>query len=280
MKSLFDKSSLDCSKKITKNYSTSFSLAIKMLSPRIQNDIYAIYGFVRCADEIVDSFNDYEQEQLLTEFEIEFHKAYDRKISLNPVLNAFQEVVHRYDILNLVAPFLKSMRMDLHKKEYLTKSEYEEYIYGSADVVGLMCLMVFVDGDKAKYEELKYSAMKLGSAFQKVNFLRDLQHDFQNLGRVYFPHINLVSLSIEDKNKIINEIESDFNEAFIGIKQLPKDAKFGVYTAYKYYKSLLSKINKTQPQEILNKRIRVDNFNKLFIIGKSYVKYQLNYMVL
>ena len=277
MKSLFDKSSLDCSKQITKNYSTSFSLAIKLLSPKIQDEIYAIYGFVRCADEIVDTFDDYNQEELLSEFEIDFHKAYDRKISLNPVLNAFQDIVHRYDIMDLVIPFLKSMRMDLHKKEYLSKTEYEEYIFGSADVVGLMCLKVFVNGDKNKYDELKQSAMKLGSAFQKVNFLRDLKHDYETLGRVYFPDINLLALSSEDKNKIVQEIEDDFKNALVGIKKLPKEAKFGVYTAYKYYMSLLKRINKTQPEEILNKRIRVDDFSKLYIIGKSYVKYQLNY---
>ena len=277
MKNLFDKSSSDCSKLITKNYSTSFSLAIKLLSPKIQNDIYAIYGFVRCADEIVDTFNDYNQEELLTEFEIDFYKAYDRKISLNPVLNAFQDVVHRYDIMDLVAPFMKSMRMDLNKKEYVTIREYEEYIFGSADVVGLMCLKIFVNGDENKYNQLKDSAMKLGSAFQKVNFLRDLKHDYETLGRIYFPNINLLTLSNDDKNKIIQEIEDDFKIALIGIKNLTKEAKFGVYTAYKYYISLLKKISKTQPEEILNKRIRVDDFSKLYIIGKSYVKYQLNY---
>ncbi|MDN3677437.1 phytoene/squalene synthase family protein [Flavobacterium paronense] len=279
MKKLFDKSSLDCSKIITKNYSTSFSLAIKLLSSKIQDDIYAIYGFVRCADEIVDTFNDFNQEELLTEFEIDFYKAYDRKISVNPLLNAFQDVVHRYDIMDLVVPFLKSMRMDLNKKEYLTISEYEEYIFGSADVVGLMCLKVFVNGDEKKYNELKDSAMKLGSAFQKVNFLRDLKHDYETLGRVYFPEINLLTLSNEDKYKIIKEIEDDFKIALTGIRNLPKEAKFGVYTAYKYYMSLLKRIAKTQPEEILSKRIRVDDVSKLFIVGKSYVKYQLNYML-
>jgi phytoene/squalene synthetase len=276
MKSLFDKSSLDCSKRITKNYSTSFSLAIKMLSPKIQDDIYAIYGFVRCADEIVDSFEGYDQEELLSEFEIEFHKAYDRKISLNPILNAFQEVVHRFDMMDLVIPFLKSMRMDLHKTEYLTKSEYEEYIFGSADVVGLMCLLVFVEGDRDRYNELKNNAMKLGSAFQKVNFLRDLKHDCETLGRVYFPNIDVNNLSHDCKRKLVAEIEADFKDALIGIKMLPKSAKFGVYTAYKYYRSLLKKIAKTEPEEILNKRIRVDDFSKLFIVSKSYVRYQLN----
>ena len=279
MKELFDKSSLDCSKKITKNYSTSFSLAIKMLSPKIQNDIYAIYGFVRLADEIVDSFDQYNQELLLNEFEEEFQKAYQRKISLNPVLNAFQEVVHRFDMMDLVHPFLKSMRMDLVKKEYLTQQEYEEYIFGSADVVGLMCLLVFVDGDRKRFDLLKDSAMKLGSAFQKVNFLRDMKHDFEALGRVYFPHINLLELNNEDKLAIVNEIEEDFKDALVGIKMLPKGAKFGVYTAYRYYKSLLDKINDTKSEEIMSKRIRVDDFRKLFIIGQSYVKYQLNYML-
>ena len=276
MKELFDKSSLDCSKKITQNYSTSFSLAIKMLSPKIQDEIYAIYGFVRCADEIVDTFEGYNQEELLDEFEVDFQKAYTRKISLNPVLNAFQDVVHRYDMMDLVLPFLKSMRMDLYKTDYQTKEEYEEYIYGSADVVGLMCLLVFVEGDRKRYNELKYSAMKLGSAFQKVNFLRDLKHDCEALGRVYFPDVDVNNLSHDCKRKLVNEIEADFKEALIGIRMLPKSAKFGVYTAYKYYKSLLNKISKTQPEEILNKRIRVDDVSKLFIVGKSYVRYQLN----
>ena len=279
MKALFDVSSLDCSKRITKNYSTSFSLAIKMLAPKIQNDIYAIYGFVRCADEIVDSFIEYNQEELLTEFELDFQRAYIRKISLNPILNSFQEVVHRYEMMELVVPFLKSMRMDLNKKEYLTQDEYEEYIFGSADVVGLMCLMVFVNGDKKKYNELKNSAMKLGSAFQKVNFLRDLKHDAVALGRIYFPNVDVNNLSKSCIQQLVAEIESDFDEAIEGIKMLPKEAKFGVYTAYRYYKSLLSKISNTQPDEIMNKRIRVGDFSKLFIIGKSYVKYQFNYML-
>ena len=166
--------------------------------------------------------------------------------------------------------------MDLNKKEYLTQKEYEEYIFGSADVVGLMCLKVFVKGDKERYNQLKDSAMKLGSAFQKVNFLRDLKHDYETLGRIYFPNVNLVTLSNEEKNTIIKEIEADFEMALIGIKNLPSEAKFGVYTAYKYYKSLLKKISKTQPEEILNTRIRVDDFTKLFIIGKSYLRYQFN----
>lgn len=277
MKELFDKSSLDCSKKITKNYSTSFSLAIKMLSPKIQNDIYGIYGFVRCADEIVDTFDAYNQKELFDEFEKDYFNALDRRISLNPVLNAFQEIVHRYKMYDLVLPFLHSMKMDLYKKNYLSKEEYEQYIYGSADVVGLMCLMVFVDGDRNKFEHLKSSAMKLGSAFQKVNFLRDLKHDCEALGRVYFPNIDVKNLSEDCKRKLVLEIESDFNDALAGIKQLPATAKFGVYTAYKYYKSLLNKISKTQPEKILSTRIRVDDFSKIFIVGKSYIRYQLKY---
>lgn len=276
MKALFDTTSLECSKKITKIYSTSFSLAIKMLAPEIQDDIYAIYGFVRCADEIVDSFEGYEQELLLDEFEAEYEKALERKISLNPILNSFQRVVHQYQLQELVKPFMHSMRMDLTKKEYVTVAEYEQYIYGSADVVGLMCLKVFVKGDEKKYEELKASAMRLGSAFQKVNFLRDLKHDYESLGRVYFPGIDFQLLSNEDKAKIISEINQDFEEAFKGILKLPIEAKFGVYTAYRYYKSLMKKISKTQPDEFLSKRIRVSNPLKLVILGKSYLRYQFN----
>lgn len=279
MKALFDEASLECSKKITKMYSTSFSLAIKMLAPSIQDDIYAIYGFVRCADEIVDTFEGFEQELLLDEFEQEYQKALERKISLNPVLNAFQKVVHQYELYDLVQPFMHSMRMDLSKKEYTTVEEYEEYIFGSADVVGLMCLKVFVKGNKQQYNELKASAMRLGSAFQKVNFLRDLKHDYENLGRIYFPGINFSSLTDENKQKIIQEIKADFDEAFKGIVKLPTEAKFGVYTAYRYYKSLLHKINKTQPNEFLSKRIRVSNPLKLVILGKSYLRYQFNSIV-
>lgn len=278
MKALFDLSSLDCSKKITKNYSTSFSLAIRMLSPKIQDDIYAIYGFVRCADEIVDSFHGYDQEVLFAEFESDFQKAYQRKISLNPVLNAFQDVVHRFDLMELVLPFLESMRMDLNKKQYTTREEYQAYIFGSADVVGLMCLMVFVGGDRKRYDELKYSAMKLGSAFQKVNFLRDLKHDAEILGRVYFPDLDVKNLSKGCVKRLVAEINADLNDALTGIRMLPKEARFGVYTAYLYYKNLLSKIGNTRPEEILNKRIRVGDISKLFIIGKSYVNYQFRYL--
>lgn len=276
MKSLFDKISYESSVCITKSYSTSFSLAIKMLAPHIQKDIYKIYGFVRVADEIVDTFHDYDQEQLLTDFEIDYHKAVKHGISTNPVLNAMQEVVNKYQMQDLVLPFLKSMRMDLQKTTYHTQSEYEEYIYGSADVVGLMCLMVFVEGDKQKYDELKHYAMKLGSAFQKVNFLRDMNHDFETLGRTYFPNLDFKNLSMEDKSNIIAEIEDDFNEALKGVKLLPTTSRFGVFTAFKYYKNLLIKIKRTHYTELLKKRIRINNFAKLTIIGKSYLRYQLN----
>jgi|AntRauMFilla1563_2_1112583.scaffolds.fasta_scaffold01396_5 phytoene/squalene synthetase len=279
MKALFDDASIACSKKITKMYSTSFSLAIKMLSPKIQDEIYAIYGFVRFADEIVDSFEGYAQAEMLDEFEEEYEKAIERKISINPILNAFQHVVHNYGLHDLVKPFMKSMRMDLTKKEYATIEEYQDYIFGSADVVGLMCLKVFVNGNDAEYDRLKDSAMRLGSAFQKVNFLRDLQHDFETLGRIYFPGVDFTSLTNENKNAIITEINADFEAAFIGIVELPIEAKFGVYTAYRYYKSLMHKISKTQPDEFLSKRIRVSNPLKLLILGKSYIRYQLNIIV-
>ena len=276
MKALFDQASLECSKTITKKYSTSFSLAIKMLAPEIQDDIYAIYGFVRCADEIVDTFEGYEQELLLDEFEVEYQKALERRISLNPVLNAFQHVVHRYGLYDLVPPFMKSMRMDLVKNIYRTDAEYKEYIYGSADVVGLMCLKVFVKGDIEAYENLKESAMALGSAFQKVNFLRDVKADFEELNRSYFPNTNLKELDEISKKRIVDEIEADFKLGYSGIINLPTEAKFGVYTAYKYYYKLLKKLQKTPSLEIKNARIRVPNYQKFGLLARSYVKYKMN----
>lgn len=277
MKALFDTSSMKISELVTNTYSTSFSLACKLLSPKIRSDIYSIYGFVRYADEIVDSFDGYNQEELLDEFEADYYKAYQRKISLNPVLNAFQHVVHKYNIEDhMIQSFLKSMRMDLSKKEYDTYEDYKTYIYGSADVVGLMCLKVFVNGDEDKYRSLKASSMKLGSAFQKVNFLRDLKDDAERLARSYFPNVNLQQLSPQDKHRIISEIESDFNDAYQGILRLPLESRLGVYTAYKYYKQLLKKLKATESEDILNARIRVSDPMKLFILGKSYIRYQLN----
>lgn len=276
MKRIFDKVSYDCSKIVTESYSTSFSLATKMLAPSIRPDIYNIYGFVRFADEIVDTFHDYNKKELFDKFEIELKASIEARISLNPILNSFQHTFHKYDIpYHLVASFMKSMRMDLTKSAYKTDAEYKEYIYGSADVVGLMCLKVFVKGDINKYEELKDSAMSLGSAFQKVNFLRDLKADFEDLNRAYFPNANLEELDETSKSKIVEEIKADFTLGYKGILHLPNEAKFGVYTAYKYYYKLLQKLQKTPSTEIKNARIRVPNYQKFGLLAKSYVNYKL-----
>ena len=277
MKQLFDETSFKCSKIVTRKYSTSFSLAVYMLSPKIREAIYSIYAFVRFADEIVDSFHTHDKEFLLNEFEADYYKAHKNNISLNPILNAFQHTVKKYNITDdLIQSFLKSMKADLNKETYNTVEEYNEYIYGSADVVGLMCLKVFVDGDTEKYDELKFSAMKLGSAFQKVNFLRDLKDDYELLNRSYFPGVNLKELNADEKAEIISDIEADFNEALIGIKKLPLEAKFGVYTAYVYYKRLLKKLSNTPSTEILNTRIRVSNPMKISLLAKSFLVYKLN----
>ncbi|MGB5322574.1 phytoene/squalene synthase family protein [Lutimonas sp.] len=277
MKELFDKLSYQCSHKVTSMYSTSFSLAVKMLSPKIQKDIYAIYGFVRFADEIVDTFHDYDKEVLLDEFENDLYKAIDRGISLNPILNAFQEVVNKHHIeTDLIDHFMKSMRADLYKTEYQSVKEYKDYIYGSADVVGLMCLKVFVQGDQKRYDELKDPAMKLGSAFQKVNFLRDLKDDTEHLQRSYFPHIQGGIIDGVVKDQIIEEIDQDFKDAYAGILQLPIEAKFGVYTAFIYYRKLLRKLTVTKASEIKEKRIRISNPMKMFLLTKSFVNYKLN----
>jgi len=278
MKELFDQVSFDTSKLVTKKYSTSFSLAVKMLSPTIRSAIYNIYGFVRFADEIVDTFHDYKKEELLDDFEKEYYKALENGISLNPILNSFQATVKRYNITDdLVKSFLKSMRADLSKTAYETQEEYNEYIYGSADVVGLMCLKVFVDGDDEKYNELKNAAMRLGSAFQKVNFLRDLKDDFELLNRSYFPNVDLTSLDTESKDLIIQEIEDDFDFAFNhGILKLPVEAKFGVYMAYRYYRRLLKKLNSVPSSEIIETRVRISDPMKINLLARSYVKYKLN----
>ena len=277
MKAIFDNVSYDCSKIVTNSYSTSFSLASKMLSESIRQDIYNIYGFVRFADEIVDTFHEYDKEVLFNDFEKEMYKAIETKISLNPILNAFQKTVHQYNIQpELYEAFMKSMRLDLHKTDYLTDAEYKEYIYGSADVVGLMCLKVFVNGDEKKYNDLKDSAMHLGSAFQKVNFLRDLKADFEELNRTYFPNTDLRQLDEASKLKIIQEIEEDFEKGLKGILKLPVEAKFGVYTAFIYYRKLLNKLKKTPSLEIKNTRIRVPNYQKLGLLAKSYFDYRLN----
>ena len=276
MKTIFDDVSYSCSKIVTSSYSTSFSLATKMLAPSIRLDIYNIYGFVRFADEIVDTFHDYNKRKLFDAFEKDMEQAIEDRISLNPILNSFQHTYHKYDIPHhLVESFMKSMRMDLTKKRYETFDEYRDYIYGSADVVGLMCLCVFVKGNKEKYEELKESAMALGSAFQKVNFLRDLKADYEDLNRTYFPNTDLMELDEVSKKRIVDEIKADFALGYSGIIHLPEQAKFGVYAAYRYYKKLLQKLQSTPPLEIKNTRIRVPNYQKFGLLAQSYVNYKL-----
>ena len=277
MKTLFDSVSYNCSELVTKSYSTSFSLATKMLSKSIRMDIYNIYGFVRFADEIVDSFHDYNKEKLFDGFTADLNNALEHKISLNPILNAFQHTYHKYDLdRSMVDAFMKSMRLDLHKTDYLTDTEYKDYIYGSADVVGLMCLKVFVKGNKEQYDALKDEAMALGSAFQKVNFLRDLKADFEDLNRTYFPNTDLKKLDEASKQFIISDIEADFQKGLSGIKKLPIEAKFGVFMAYRYYNQLLKKLQKTPALQIKETRIRVSNPKKIEIVMRGYVKYQLN----
>lgn len=277
VKFIFDSISRRCSKEITESYSTSFSLATRMLSSEIRQDIYNIYGFVRLADEIVDSFHDYDKMALLDRFEDDLSYSLQEKISTNPVLNAFQETVHRYGIdREFIDAFMQSMRWDLSKKVYQTDEEYKRYIYGSADVVGLMCLRVFVKGDHKLFDELKSSAMALGSAFQKVNFLRDLKNDYEQLERSYFPGVNFRDLDEVSKQKIISEIEADFQKGLSGIFKLPDAAKFGVYTAYKYYLRLLKKLKRVPSVEIKNKRIRVANIQKVDVLARSYVRYRFN----
>ena len=277
VKDFYDIVSYDCSKLVTQRYSTSFSLGTRLLSNSIRVHIYNIYGFVRFADEIVDSFHEFNKVDLLNRFEEDLMHAISNKISLNPILNSFQFTVNEKKIdIELIKSFLKSMRMDLTKNNYKTKKEYDEYIYGSADVVGLMCLKVFVDGDNSKYEKLKPYAMSLGSAFQKVNFLRDLNADFKNLDRTYFPNLNLSNFDEESKVNIINEIEKDFNHALKGIFMLPESSRLGVYTAYKYYRKLLIKLKKTPSVKIQSARIRVPNYQKMGVLAQSFVKFHLN----
>jgi phytoene synthase len=278
MKQLFDQVSFQTSKLVTEKYSTSFSMAVKMLSPSIRSAIYNIYGFVRFADEIVDTFHNYKKEQLLENFEKQYYMAVKNGISLNPILNSFQATVTKYNIPDeLVVAFLNSMKADLFKTTYKTKKEYEEYIYGSADVVGLMCLKVFVNGNDEKYNELKQAAMRLGSAFQKVNFLRDLKDDYELLNRSYFPGVNLSSLDSTSKELIIKEIEDDFDFAYSnGILKLPVEAKFGVYMAYRYYRRLLKKLKNVPSSEIIETRVRISDPMKINLLARSYVKYKLN----
>ncbi|AVF48351.1 MULTISPECIES: phytoene/squalene synthase family protein [Elizabethkingia] len=278
MKKLFDELSYEVSKCTTRKYSTSFSLGILALKPSIRSAIYAIYGYVRLADEIVDSFHDYNKEKLLSRLKKETYNAIEEGISLNPILQAFQQTVHDYRIdRELIDTFLHSMEMDLQKIDFDSKL-YNEYIYGSAEVVGLMCLQVFTEGNKEKFEELKPYAMKLGSAFQKINFLRDLKDDYQILGRTYFPGINMSVFDNSVKFKIEGEIETEFKEALIGIKKLPGSSMFGVYLAYRYYLSLFYKIKKTSSQRIMQNRIRIANSQKLLLACESYIRYKVAYL--
>ena len=276
MKELFDMISRKSSKMTTVLYSTSFSLGIRFFSKRFHDPIYGIYGFVRFADEIVDSFEGFDKQKLLTRFKEDTYDAIAEKISLNPILNNFQYVVNKYKIdLELISLFLRSMEMDLEKVEY-DQQKYEAYILGSAEVVGLMCLRVFCEGDLQKYEDLKPSAMKLGSAFQKINFLRDLKMDFQGLGRSYFPGIDLNRWDEITKSAIERDIEKDFAEGLAGIRKLPSGARFGVYMAYVYFHELLIKIQSVKADKLLNERIRVSNWRKYLLLITAYVRNLMN----
>jgi phytoene synthase len=275
MKELFDRISIASSALVTKTYSTSFSLGIRCLNKKFHNAIYSIYGFVRLADEIVDSFHDFDKVELLKDFKQGTYKAIDQQISLNPILNSFQHVVHDYSIeRELTDCFLRSMEMDLQQTEHCANS-YNAYILGSAEVVGLMCLRVFTENDQVLYEKLKPAAMKLGSAFQKVNFLRDLKNDYEVLGRVYFPQVDLTVFSEKEKKEIELDIEDDFTAALLGIKQLPRSSRFGVYVAYIYYKSLFNKIKSVSSVAIMSERIRIPNSKKIGLLAGSYVKHSL-----
>ena len=276
MKEIFDLVSFDCSKLVTKRYSTSFSMGTSLLGSDIKSHIYNIYGFVRFADEIVDTFHKFNKKDLLDRFENDLFHAIENQISLNPILNSFQHTVNKNNIdIELINSFIESMRLDLHKSLYETETEYKKYVYGSADVVGLMCLKVFVKGDLKKYNDLKTSAMALGSAFQKVNFLRDLKTDSEDLKRNYFPNVDVSNFDEKTKLKIIEEIENDFNNALEGINKLPDDSRLGVYTAYKYYKKLLFKLKRTSSLNIKRIRIRIPNYQKIAVLAKSYLKFHL-----
>lgn len=276
-RALFDETTLECSKLITQRYSTSFTLGIKTLAKKFHLPIYAIYGFVRYADEIVDTFHDQDKKTLLAQFKDDTYTAIDNKISLNPVLHAFQLIVNAYKIdKDLIEAFLKSMEMDLDFKTY-NDSRYHEYIYGSAEVVGLMCLKVFCEGDQKLYESLKSPACKLGSAFQKVNFLRDIKSDYEERGRVYFPGVDFNSFDKSVKQLIEEDIQKDFDEALDGIRRLPSGAKMGVKVAYLYYQKLFDKIKGLDPKVITNQRIRIPNAKKLSLLLGTYVETKLGF---
>lgn len=276
MKQLFDKVSDATSRLTTRAYSTSFSIGILCINKHLRTAIYNIYGYVRFADEIVDTFHDYDKKTLLEEFKVDTYKAIERGISTNPILNSFQRVVNEYNIeRELVDCFLRSMETDLDKSAHSTES-YSEYILGSAEVVGLMCLRVFTEGNDALYQQLKPSAMKLGAAFQKVNFLRDIKADYEALGRTYFPGVDLTQFSMQDKKRIEQEIAQDFDDALIGIKQLPESSRLGVYVACVYYMRLFAKIKALPSHSIMQERIRIPNYSKLGLLFTSYFKHSLH----
>jgi len=278
MKEKFDSLSAECSKLATRRYSTSFSLGINFLDKELHAPIYAIYGFVRLADEIVDSFHDYDKRYLLEQFKKDCFQAIDQRISLNMILNAFQETVNRYNLDHqLIHQFLHSMEMDLNNQEY-NQQKYEEYILGSAEVVGLMCLHVFTGGDRVRYEELKPRAMRLGAAFQKINFLRDIGADFLQLNRSYFPGIDLAHFTEEDKKKIEEDIEKDFDEALKGIRELPKSSQRGVFLAYRYYRMLFTKIQLAQARTVFSERFRISNARKLLLLFDTLLRHRLNWI--
>ncbi len=275
MMQLFRDVSYECSKYTTHKYSTSFGSAIRLLHKDLQTPVYNIYGFVRFADEIVDTFHEYNKEQLLNEFKNETYKAIERKISLNPILNSFQLTVNQYEIdLKLIDAFFKSMESDLQKNTYDADC-YKDYVYGSAEVVGLMCLNIFCEKDHLKYEKLMPYAQSLGAAFQKVNFLRDVKSDYQQLERTYFPEVDFRNFTANCKKNIEVEIMADFAQAYEGIIQLPLKARFGVYVAYKYYLTLFKKIKRTEADKILERRIRIPGYSKALIVMRAGVKSQL-----
>lgn len=275
---LFHDTCFECSSLITRRYSTSFSMGIRLFHPKFRSPIYGIYGFVRFADEIVDTFHDYPKEDLLRRFREDTWQAIEDRISLNPVLHSFQQVVHRYGIdAELIEAFLKSMEMDLSNAAY-DSSGYDEYIYGSAEVVGLMCLRVFCEGDDARYQRLKESARRLGAAFQKINFLRDIKSDFDERGRVYFPGVDFSRFTNEDKWRIEADIKGDFDAALEGIRHLPKGARLGVYLAYKYYTQLFAKIKSAPAQRVAQERFRVSDKRKVYLLFSSALRHQLNFL--
>lgn len=278
MKEKFDRLSAECSKLTTRRYSTSFSMGISFLDKSLREPIYAIYGFVRLADEIVDSFHNYNKKELLARFKTDCFEAIKQGISLNPILNAFQETVNKYNIDHqLIVQFLHSMEMDLHDQGY-DQQKYQEYILGSAEVVGLMCLYVFTEGDRENYEALKPKAMRLGAAFQKINFLRDIGTDYQQLNRSYFPEIDLANFTEADKKKIEDEIEKDFTAALQGIRELPRSSRRGVFLAYQYYRKLFEKIRLARACAVFSKRFRVSNSRKIILMFDTLLKHKLNWI--